>query len=130
MKNVSGNQTRNPKRTKFLSFPYFPFFGVRFLVYGILLKNSDKKIKCKPCKGEGSLPINGSLKVCKVCDGTGLVPLFSEIQRVLHRFRLVPNGFSKTYSVMLRFSDVEDCIRSLEALDLSGIRASIVYPIL
>jgi len=48
---------------------------------------------------------------------------------VLRRFQLPHSEVSKAYSVVFRFRDVEDCLRSLQALAYNEIRARIIYHI-
>jgi len=105
-----------------------------------LLKNGNDRIPCRDCDGEGSLEIRGSLKVCKTCDGRGTVQVKEEAQRVLRQFRQ-PTDYtvSCSHSVVLKYSyalnrflntEGLDIIHALQALNISGIKAEIIYPIL
>ena len=100
-------------------------------MYGILLHQKEY-LKCVACKGEGAVTINGSLKTCRVCGGTGNIRVIDEIRKVLRRFQL-PNEFtvSHSHSVLLAFRtyDVESVIRTAQALAVSGIKGRIVFPI-
>lgn len=108
-------------------------------MYGILLKNGNERIKCKDCGGEGSLPIHGSLKVCRLCGGLGTVPVIEEVQRVLRQFRLPANyTVSHEHSVILKFrlgyptqmaTYFDDIIHSFQALTFAKIPARIIFPI-
>jgi RecJ-like exonuclease len=99
-------------------------------MYAILLKNGEDRVKCKDCGGEGSLPIRGSLKVCKVCNGLGIVPVIEKAQRALRQFQQPTNyTIHHGHSVVLRYCGYDDVIHALQALWLSGIKARVVFPI-
>ena len=101
-----------------------------FRVYGVLLKKGERRVKCKTCGGEGTVTIQGSLKVCRPCDGQGIVAQFKEAEKVLRQFQLSPRFVLKAYSSMLMFSDPEDTLRTLQAFKVSGIKATLVFPLL
>jgi len=86
------------------------------------------------------LPIRGSLKVCKTCGGLGTIPVIEEAKRVLRQFRL-PMDFtiSHEHSIVFKYRAstqgivsgyaYDDIIHALQALSVSGIKATIIYPI-
>jgi DnaJ-class molecular chaperone len=99
-------------------------------LFGILVENGEDQVKCKDCGGEGSLPIHGSLKVCRACNGLGTVSAFSIVQRALRQFQQPANyTVSRGNSIVLKYSGRDDVVHALQALWLSGIKARIVFPI-
>jgi len=82
-------------------------------MYGLLLKQIDNLVcvynECHECS---------NLRCPK------------KAEYVLRRFRLRHEGLSGGHSVLFRFSDVEDCLRGLQAMFISGIKAKIIYHIL
>jgi len=101
-------------------------------MYAILLSHGDEQIKCRDCGGEGTLNIRGSLKTCRVCGGMGTVQTIDEIHRVVRRFQL-PEEFKVSHSqsalLMFRVYDVDIVIHTAQALNVSGIRCRIIFPV-
>lgn len=64
---------------------------------------------------------------CNTCEN---VKCLKKAEFVLRRFRLRHRGVSRQHSVLFRFTDVEDCLRSAQALQISNIKAKIVFPVL
>jgi len=101
-------------------------------MYAILVNHGDERRKCGDCDGEGTLNFHGSLKTCRVCGGMGTVHTVDEVHRVMRRFQL-PEEFKVSHSqsvlLMFRVYDVDIIIHTAQALNVSGIRCRIIFPV-
>jgi RecJ-like exonuclease len=96
------------------------------MAFGILLLS--ERAKCPSCKGSGRF----GLKLCKACNGNGIVSTQQLAERVLTSF-----GQPQVYTVSHSHSTVlvykapfyGEVLSALMALKLSGIKAKLVYHI-
>jgi len=104
-------------------------------MYAILLSHGQEQIKCKSCGGEGTLNINGSLKTCRLCSGTGTRVVLDEALRVLRNFYFEGHfTISHEHGVHFEFRGarlhIEDMVlKVMAALSVSGIKTRLVWPV-
>lgn len=67
--------------------------------------------------------------MCRVCNGTGAIPIKEQVQDVIGRLRSVMKRLpiiSTEHSLMLRFIDADDCLLSFNALQYNRLKARII----